>query len=189
MICLVLFLHIIGCKSDEEEINTKGNKSVQDNKSKNQTNNEENSSKQGEKSIITLYFSDANAEYLVPEKREISNSSNNSKQAETAIKELIKGPESSDLEATIPSGSRILGVQIQDHTAYVNFSNEIVKNHPGGGAGELLTVYSIVNTLCRFSFINKVKLLVEGANVDTLVGHVDLTQPLELDENIIKNSR
>lgn len=93
---------------------------------------------------VNLYFSDSQAMYLVPEKRKISQIPSLARQA---IIELIKGPESSDFYLTIPKGTQVNEVYIADDIVYIDLSEEIFKNHPGGSSGELMTVYSIVNTL------------------------------------------
>jgi len=136
----------------------------------------------GEEQIV-LYFADGNAQYLVPEYRKIKIVEGIAKQA---IIELIKGPSSSELYPTIPSTTRVNGLYIGDGIAYIDLSSEVIKNHPGGSTGELLTVYSIVMTLTSFPEINKVQILVDGNSGETLVGHVDTSIPLERDESWLK---
>lgn len=136
----------------------------------------------GEEQIV-LYFADENAQYLVPEYRKIKIVEGIAKQA---IIELIKGPVNSELYPTVPSTTRVNNLYISDGIAYIDLSSEVIKNHPGGSAGELLTVYSIVMTLTSFPEINKVQILVDGNSGETLVGHVDTSIPLERDESWIK---
>jgi germination protein M len=132
---------------------------------------------------VNLYFSDSQAMYLVPEKRKISQIPSLARQA---VIELIKGPESSDFYRTIPEGTQVNEVYIADDIAYIDLSEEIFKNHPGGSSGELMTVYSIVNTLTEIPPIKGVQLLVEGNEMESLVGHVDISLPLLRDEDWIK---
>ena len=50
---------------------------------------------------------------------------------------------------------------------------------PGGSLYEIFTVYSIVNALTvNLPAITRVQILVDGKEVDTLAGHVDLRHPL-----------
>jgi len=132
---------------------------------------------------INLYFSDSQAMYLVPEKRKISQTPSLAIQA---VVELIKGPENSDLYPTIPEGTQVNELYIAGDIAYIDLSEEIFKNHPGGSSGELMTVYSIVNTLTEISKIKGVQILVEGNEKKTLIGHVDISMPLLRDEDWIK---
>jgi germination protein M len=132
---------------------------------------------------VNLYFSDSQAMYLVSEKRKIPSTTSLAKQV---VVELIKGPASSDLYSTIPEGTRVNEVYIADDIVYVDLSEEVFKNHPGGSSGELMTVYSIVNSLTEISPIKGVQILVEGNERNSLVGHVDLSMPLLRDEDWIK---
>ena len=62
--------------------------------------------------------------------------------------------------------------------AFVDFSQELISNHVGGTSAEELTVYSLSNTLiANFPAVKSVQFLVEGREVTTLAGHLDLTIP------------
>jgi germination protein M len=132
---------------------------------------------------ITLYFSDGDAQYLIPESRKIKLKDYLAKQA---IIELIKGPHNDNLYPTIPQTTRVNALYVSDGIAYIDFSSEIIEDHPGGSTGELLTIYSIVMTLTSFADIDKVQFLVDGNSGETLVGHVDTSVPLERDENWLR---
>jgi germination protein M len=139
----------------------------------------------GEMIEVNLYFSDSQAMYLVSEKRKIPQTTSLA-MAKQVVVELIKGPTSSDLYSTIPEGTRVNEVYIADDIVYVDLSEEVFKNHPGGSSGELMTVYSIVNSLTEISPIKGVQILVEGNERNSLVGHVDISMPLLRDEDWIK---
>ncbi len=132
---------------------------------------------------LTLYFSDENAQYLVPEYRRISQTDNVAKQA---VVELVKGPNDSNLYPTIPQTTMVNALYLSDGIAYVDLSAEVIKDHSGGSTGELLTIYSIVMTLTSFPDIEKVQILVEGNSGETLVGHIDTSIPLERDEQWLR---
>jgi hypothetical protein len=58
--------------------------------------------------------------------------------------------------------------------------------HRGGSTQELLTVYSLVNTLTvNLPTIAAVQILIDGREADTLAGHVDLRRPLRKNEALI----
>jgi len=132
---------------------------------------------------VNLYFSDYQAMYLVPEKRKIPVSISLAKQA---VIEIIKGPENSNLYPTIPKGTQLNELYIADDIAYVDLSEEVSKNHPGGSSAELMTVYSIVNTLTEIPPIKGVQILIAGNERESLVGHIDISKPLLRDEDWIK---
>ena len=132
---------------------------------------------------VSLYFSDSQAMYLVPEKRKIPQTPS---LVRRVVDELIEGPENSDLYPTIPEGTRVNEIYIVDDIIYVDLSEEIFTNHPGGSSGELMTVYSIVSTLTEIPPIVGVQILVEGNEKNSLVGHVDISMPLLRDDKWIK---
>lgn len=66
--------------------------------------------------------------------------------------------------------------------AFVDLSKEAVTNHRGGSLDELFAVYALVNTLTvNLPAVRHVQILVDGQEVDTLAGHVDLRHPLARD--------
>ena len=71
---------------------------------------------------------------------------------------------------------------------YVDLSPEFRQNHPGGTTNEILTVYAIVSALtANLPAITGVQILIEGKEVDTLAGHLDLRRPIEQDLKWITN--
>ncbi len=128
-----------------------------------------------EKKAILLYFSDGEGEYLVGEKREILKGDEVDEEAAEAINELIKGPKGK-LIPTIPRQTKLLDLELgKEGVAKVNFSKALSKDHPGGSSAEMMTVYSIVNSLAlNFSQIKRVQILIEGKEIETITGHLSL---------------
>ncbi|MZP28240.1 hypothetical protein GTO91_00695 [Heliobacterium undosum] len=140
----------------------------------------------GPEQAIMLYFADAKGQNLVVEKRSISKTGSIAK---AAVNELIKGPViHSGALPTIPTGTRLIDINInKEGLCTVNLSKELQKNHQGGSASEALTVYSIVNTLTQFQAVQKVQLLVEGKKIETLAGHMDVSQAMARKNSMIAN--
>ncbi|MBM7556915.1 GerMN domain-containing protein [Halanaerobacter jeridensis] len=130
-----------------------------------------------------VYFANNQASYLIAQTREVKKK----RLYFNLIQELIKGPSSDDLVATIPPQAKLLGVEVKNKTALVDFSKELKTSHWGGTAGETMTVYSVVNTLAQFNEIDKVKILIEGEEIETLAGHMELSKPLPFNSKIIKS--
>lgn len=84
------------------------------------------------------------------------------------------------LVSAIPAGTVLRAVFVTDKgEAFVDLSKDIVTAHPGGTLNELLTVYTIVNVITdNLPAVTSVQLLVDGKEVETLAGHVDLRRPL-----------
>jgi len=133
---------------------------------------------------ITLYFGDQEARWLVPEEREVPVEGR--PPGEIVLTELIKGPAGKGLVRTIPEGTRLLSLSVAGGVARVNFSREFQTRHWGGTSGETFTVYSVVNSLAVLEGINKVQFLVEGNELESLAGHIDLSGPVSPDRSLIK---
>ena len=59
--------------------------------------------------------------------------------------------------------------------------------HPGGSFTELLTVYAIVNAVtANLPTVQRVQILIDGKEADTLAGHVDLRRPLIRDVTLVR---
>ena len=128
--------------------------------------------------VIRLFFAVPDGDMLQQEERTIPRAASSVEEAKRTVEELIKGPEN-DLNPTVPPGVQLRQIYIDGQgIAYVDFSRDLQRNHPGGSVGELLTIYSIVDTLsANFDEIVKVKILVEGSEILTLAGHIDTRHP------------
>jgi len=89
-------------------------------------------------------------------------------------------PVSEPLVSAIPMGTTVRTLFVTaTGDAYVDFSHELQSSHSGGTMNELLTVYAIVDSLtANLPAIKDVQILVDGREVATLAGHIDLRQPL-----------
>lgn len=124
---------------------------------------------------IILYFTSFNDSFLHPEKRMIFDTESITDQAKQVIVELLKGPQT-NLNRTIPSGTKLRELYLDKYgTVYVDLTSEIMNNIRGGSETEILLVYSIVNTLTEnFSQFKRIRFLVDGREVETFNGHLDL---------------
>lgn len=130
---------------------------------------------------VLLYFGAENGRYLTAETREIEDCLDEADCIGATVQALIDGPVG-DLVPILPAHATLRHVEEQDGTATVDFSQELVTGHPGGSFSELLAVYGLANTLAEnFPHIRHVRILVEGAPVETLKGHVDLRGPVQAD--------
>ncbi|MGM9572183.1 MAG: GerMN domain-containing protein [bacterium] len=133
--------------------------------------------------LVKLYFSDQQMLNLIPESRKVKTGENFYHEV---LEELLRGPDNKELCRTIPEGTKLLSFKLEGKTATVNFDHNLRDRHWGGSTAELFTVYSIVDTLTQFPEIEKVSFLLDGEKIDSLVEHVDLTEPLAKDETMIK---
>ena len=71
--------------------------------------------------------------------------------------------------------------------AKVSFSKAFTADHPGGSSAEIMTVYSIVNSLTtNFPQIKRVQILVEGKEIESIAGHLSLMKPISSKPDLIK---
>jgi germination protein M len=140
-----------------------------------------------ERKEVLLYFSDSDGEYLIGEKRKILRKNAVQEEAKETIIELIKGP-SGKLIPTLPPRTELLALQLSGAgVARVNFNPVLSAEHPGGSSAEMMTVYSIVNSLSlNFPQIKRVQILIDGKPIDTIVGHLSLKEPVSPKPDLIK---
>ncbi len=130
---------------------------------------------------VTLYFGAADASHLVAETREMEDCGEEQACLRAVIQALVAGP-AGPLMPVLPPQAGFLDVRVEGSLALVDFSQGLIQGHPGGSTSELLTVYALADTLAaNFPHIRQLRVLVEGAPVETLKGHVDLRQPITAD--------
>jgi hypothetical protein len=83
------------------------------------------------------------------------------------------------LISAVPAGTKLRALFVTPQgQAFVDFSTELSKGQPGGSLNELLTIYTIVDVLtANLPAVTAVQLLVDGKEINTLAGHVDLRRP------------
>ncbi|GAG66150.1 unnamed protein product [marine sediment metagenome] len=145
-----------------------------------ETTTEETQEKPAEITIL-IYFSDDQAEYMKGEYRTISNDD----PVKNAVNELLKGPNSANLVALIPEGTKLLNAEVKNDIAYVDFSSDILKGASGGSILQRFIIYTIVNTVTEIDEVDAVQILIDGKNVKTF-GDFDISTPLYRDTNMIR---
>lgn len=133
---------------------------------------------------ITYYFGDDMAMYLVPQTLMVEESAITDQAApqeelaKIAIEQMLKGPEDdSGYYRTIWQGTKLLGLQVKDGVAYVDFSREVL-GYGGGSAAERMLVDSLTYSLTNIEDIDAVQLLVEGEILEFLPEGTDVSQPI-----------
>jgi hypothetical protein len=135
---------------------------------------------------VRLYFEAPDKDGLLPEERDVAFSPDLARQLRTVVEELVRGP-SQGLVATLPPATRVNDVFVLAHgVACVSLSGEVAGGLPGGSRAELLTVYSIVNTIVtNFPAVSRVQLVLNDQLATTLAGHVDIGRPLPPDMTLV----
>ena len=138
---------------------------------------------------MKLFFQAADRPGLMIEERTVAQSNDLSRQIKSVVEELIAGSKSG-LAPTLAPATRVLEVFVTARgVAYVSLSKEAAEGAGGGSETELITVYSVVNSLAvNFPAVKRVQILLEDKPRSTLWGHVDLTRPLPPDMTLLATS-
>ena len=97
--------------------------------------------------------------------------------AKQVINTLLAGPVDSDLRTLPPDCALLAFYLLPDGTAVADFSEALGTSTPSGIQSEQLAVDSIARTLeANVPPVKRLKILIHGQELDTLAGHVDLTQ-------------
>ncbi len=133
---------------------------------------------------VKVFFPETSGDVLLTtEDQTIFKSTELANRARQILQKLQEGPHSEALSPALPKDTKVDDLFISGQgTAFIDFSNAISTNHPGGVMNEMATIYSIVDSLTyNLPEIKQVKILVGGVEKETLAGHCLLLLPLEMD--------
>ena len=127
----------------------------------------------------TLFYVSADGAELVQAVREVLYGATPAEQAKRIVEAQLAPPTEGQVSA-IPTGTSVRSVFLGSHgDAYVDLSPEAARGHRGGTLDEALAVFAIVNAITsNLPEVNTVQILVDGKEVDSLAGHLDLRQPI-----------
>ena len=127
---------------------------------------------------VGVYYPDDSGMKLVEVERKITFDDSTNKYT-AAVESLLEDPGKDNLTKIFPNNAQIRSVTIAGDLATVDLDGAFLKNFVGGSTGEEFLVGSVVNTLTNFPEVKRVKFLVDGQEIETLSGHMDLSTPLE----------
>ena len=132
------------------------------------------------KITATLYYVADDGTELVGVQREVPFGEPVTEQARRIVEAQIAAA-GAPLASAVPAGTTLRSLYLTDKgEAFVDLSGEVRTKHPGGALDEIFTVYTIVNVLTvNLPAIQRVQILIDGKEADTLAGHVDLRYPLQ----------
>ena len=127
----------------------------------------------------TIYWSDRQAERVVPVTRYLDPDSG---LARGAVLALLAGPDAEEgargLGTAVPAGTRLLGLTVRDSVATVDLSRTFESG--AGSASILMRVAQLVHTLVRVPGVARVRLWLDGRPVSTFSA-----EGLELAETLV----
>lgn len=131
---------------------------------------------------VNLFLLDATTFTLVPIKIERRLHREITPRLNQVVRALIEETPP-NFRNTIPRGTELNEVYIDSQqTAYLDFSSHLTDGHIGGTTAEVLTVTAILKTVFDAfpEEIKQVQILIDGEQVKTIAGHLNLSQPLHL---------
>jgi spore germination protein GerM len=144
----------------------------------------------GQTQAVTLYFPSYAEGKLVAENRPMALTSENTKRIRQVLLALIEGSHQGK-GVGLPPSTTIRAVFLSpDGTAVIDLSQDALSNFTVGIESETLAVYSIVDSLCaNIPGVKQVKFLVQGQEVQTLDGHIDLTGSFAPEPSLVAQSQ
>ena len=138
------------------------------------------------KSVRLFFPSLAKEGLLEPEERKIYSSDQVAVEAKQIVAELIAGSKEGR-DPPLPAETKLREVFItSEGLAVVDLTKEVASNHPGGISQEITSIYAIVNSLTQnLPSVERVQILLEGGEAETLAGHLDLTRPFLPDLSLL----
>lgn len=109
--------------------------------------------------------------------------------AQMVVQKLIEGPDAveeadqSAVTAAIPADTVLNSTTIRDNICYVDLSEEFTEMIPGVSSD--VVIYSIVNTLCELSNVNKVQFLIDGEPQDKYGETLEFYLPFERNLDLV----
>ena len=137
----------------------------------------------------TFFYAAADGQALVPVRREVPLAGGVIPQGREILTMQLQAAPPPYLSA-IPAGTMLRAFYVTERgDAFVDLSGDVSSKHPGGSFTELLTVYAIVNAVtANLPTIQRVQILIDGKEAETLAGHVDLRRPLIRDVTLVRES-
>ena len=121
---------------------------------------------------------------LMPVTVELALSSDPALRAKQVLNTLLAGPVAPEAR-TLPADAALLAFYLlPDGTGVADFSESMSTSIPSGIQSEQMAVDSITRTLeANVPQVRRLKILIHGQEMDTLAGHLDLTQTFLVNSN------
>jgi spore germination protein GerM len=118
---------------------------------------------------------------LVPVSVELPLSNDATLRAKEILNTLLAGPVDAEARTLPPDAALLAFYILPDGTAVADFSEALATSIPSGIQSEQLAVDSITRTLeANVPQVRRLKILIHGQEVETLAGHLDLTQTFQV---------
>ncbi len=137
-----------------------------------------------------LYWaSRANDGSLAPVNIDLQLASEPALRAKQVLNTLLAGPVDTESRTLPPDAVLLAFYLLPDGTGIADFSEALASSIPSGIESEQLAVDSITRTLAaNIPQVLRLKILIHGQEVETLAGHLDLTEPFVVNPRALRSS-
>lgn len=132
---------------------------------------------------FVLYFANAEGDALVENQVAIRCNSGQARES-AAIECLLKGPSSTEMQQTIPKGTKLLNVSLHEGVCYLNFNEGLTNSLPNVKPEYI--IYSIVNTVVECGNVGMVQIAINGESDIMFQESVYLGEPLSRNHDIVE---
>ena len=108
---------------------------------------------------LTLYYPSPDGQSLIQTKKRVHTSSNVSSE-KMVIEHLMEGDSQGSYLSSIPESTKLISVSTVDGVCFVNFDEGFLQQNYS--IEEPIIIYSIVDSLCELSNVNRVQISVNG---------------------------
>lgn len=136
-----------------------------------------------QRGVITIYFANESGDRLLEYDKSVE-ITNNSSLEQLVIESLITGPLREGYGQTIPEGTTLKKISIKDGVCYVDLSGEF--NGTLDTCMDVVTIYSVVNSLCELPTINKVQFLIDGEKQELYRETIPMDGMFEFQDELIE---
>jgi sporulation and spore germination protein len=131
-----------------------------------------------------FWASDAADGSLIPVTVELPLSSDPVLRSKQVLNTLFAGPVDTELRTLPPDAALLSFYLLPDGTAIADFSEALATSTPSGIESEQMAADSLTKTLeANVPQIRRLKILIHGQEIETLAGHLDLSQPFLVSAN------
>lgn len=174
-----LLLVLAGCSADQNELGSSAKASQSSTKTESA---KAANASQDSMSKMTIYVPLDNGKGVTPKLFTVDSDKKTIAYAIT----FLFDEDSRQSYPIFPKGTKVNGVNIKDHIAYIDLSKEFLDKSNIDGLTAQLRLASLVNTATEFDGVEKVQFLVNGKSID-LYGGYDVSEPMKrMEKQIVK---
>jgi len=138
----------------------------------------------------TLFYVSDDGSELIPTSREVPYGETSADQVRHILEAQVRTPPDGYISA-IPAGTIVRGVFMGSRgEVYVDLSPDVITGQHGGSLDEALAVFAIVNAVTtNLPAVTAVQILVDGQEVGSLGGHIDIREPLARSDGWVRKGQ